>query len=147
MRNSRPLPAIALLLALALGIHAAVDAGRGEGPLTELQLGEIAAALTLAIFGIQGLISVLIEGEELDPGRVPARLTDQLSIAIVVLSIALFGIAVALAFGIADGWRIRAIGSLAGVGCVVLAVLLVFYKEAFVGDEANFDDRQDGVPW
>jgi hypothetical protein len=26
-------------------------------------------------------------------------------------------------------------------------LLLVFYKEAFIGDEATFDDRQDGVPW
>jgi len=147
MRNSPTLPTVALLLALALGVFAAVDAGRGRGPLTELQLGEIAAALTLAIFGFQGLISVLVEGQELEPGRVPARLTDPLSIAIVLFSIALFGIAVTLAFGIADGWRLRVIGTLAGVGCLVLAVLLVFYKEAFIGDEANFDDRQDGVPW
>ena len=38
-------------------------------------------------------------------------------------------------------------GVAAGAGCVFLATLLVCYKEAFLGDEARFDDREDGVPW
>lgn len=146
MRNSPTLPLLAILLALVLGLHAAFTAG-GPGPLTVLQLGEIAVALSLAIFGAQGLISVAVEGRELRPGRSPARLTDPLSVGIVLLSLLLFGIAVFLGYGITRDWRIEIIGSLAGVGCIVLAILLVFYKEAFVGDEATFDNRDDGVPW
>ena len=39
------------------------------------------------------------------------------------------------------------LGIAAGAGCMSLAVLLIFYKEAFLGDEARFDDREDGIPW
>lgn len=147
MTNSPRLPVLSIILALIMGIHVMVTTTGSDGPLTELQLAEIAVALALAIFGVQGLISVVIEGTELHPGRMPARLTGPLSAGIIVLSIILFGIALFLAYGIVNEWQIEAIGSLAGAGCIVLAILLVFYKEAFVGDEASFDDRQDGVPW
>lgn len=147
MCNSSALPTVSLVIALLLGLHVAIDAGRGEGPLTELQLGEVAVAITLVIFGLQGLISVLVEGRELTPGRVPARLSGGLSVGIVGLSIVFFANAIALGYGIAAIWALEAIGSLAGVGCIVLSLLLVFYKEAFIGDQANFDNRKDGVPW
>ena len=147
MRNSPALPLASLVLAILLGIHASAAAAGDGGPLNELQLGEFALALALLVFGLQGIISILIEGQELVPGRVPARLTNPLSVAIVIFSLLLFALAVLLAYGIADGWRLQVIGTLAGVGCLVLALLLVLYKEAFIGDEANFDDRQDGIPW
>jgi hypothetical protein len=136
-----------LALALLLGLHIAYEIGQSDGPLTELQLGEIAAAISLAIFGIQGLVSVAVEGQELHPGRSPARLTNGLSIGIAALSIILIVVAGLLAFAIAADWEIEAVGTLAGIGSIVISLLLVFYKEAFIGDEATFDDRQDGVPW
>lgn len=147
MRNSPRLPLASLIAAVVLVIHTAYSVGRADGPLTELQLGEIAFAITLTIFGIQGLISVVIEGQELHPGRVSARLTNGLSIGIVILSLLLLAIAASLAYGIAVGWGVEAIGTVTGTGCLTLSLLLVFYKEAFIGDEANFDNRQDGVPW
>lgn len=147
MRNSPALPMASLALALLLGLHIAYDIGRSDGPLTELQLGEIAAAISLAIFGVQGLISVVVEGQELHPGRSPARLTDGLSIGIAALSLVLIVVAGFLAFAIAADWQIEAVGTLAGIGSIAISLLLVFYKEAFIGDEATFDDRQDGVPW
>lgn len=147
LRNSPLLPIVALVIALILGLDAGIQAGGTDGPPTELQLGEIAVALTLAMYGVQGIVSIVVEGQELRPGRVPARLTNLLSAGIVVLSFALFAIALALAYGIADNWSVRAIGVLAGVGCVILSLLLVLYKEAFLGDEATFDNRRDGVPW
>jgi hypothetical protein len=119
----------------------------GEGPLTELELGGIAWSIGLAIFGLQGLLSVLVEGQELHPGRVRPRLTEPLSVAIVVFALALCGTAVALAWGLTGDWSPEALGWLAGAGCLILAVILIFYKEAFVGDEACFDERDDGVPW
>jgi hypothetical protein len=33
------------------------------------------------------------------------------------------------------------------VGCLDLAILLIFYKEVFIGDEARLDEIDDGVPW
>lgn len=146
MRNSPWLPVIALVVALVVGIYIATVAA-GDAPLNELQLGATAGALALAIYGIQGLVSVLIEGQELHPGRVPPRLTDWLSGGILVLTLILFCIALTLAYGIADDWRVEVIGSLAGAGCIVLALLLVFYKEAYLGDEADLDPRDDGIPW
>ena len=148
MTNSPRLPVVSLILAILLAIAAAatIDPGRPL-PLSELQLGAVGGALTLAVFGIQGLISVLLEGRELRPGMVPPHLINPLSAAIVIVSILLFGDALLLGYGIVVGWGTDALGVAAGTGCVFLATLLVCYKEAFLGDEARFDDREDGVPW
>ncbi|MDP9366200.1 MAG: hypothetical protein M3Q10_18595 [Chloroflexota bacterium] len=151
MDNSPRLPTVSILLAIGLGlITGASFLSRevGDVPfLSEAEIGMVAIGFTLAIFGVQGLISVLLEGRQLHPGIVRPRLTDPLSIAIIVSSVVLFGIAVALAYGIVLDWSPIALGLVAGAGCLILAMLLVFYKEAFVGDEACFDDREDGVPW
>jgi hypothetical protein len=148
MRNAWTLPAGALaitgILAVVLLI---VTPEGGRTPLTEVELGLVAAVVSLGVYGAQGLLSVALEGEELRPGRHGGRLTDPISVAIVVFSIALFAIAVSLAWGIAGDWNYRRLGILAGAGSLILALLLVFYKEAFVGDEASFDNREDGVPW
>lgn len=139
------MPSVALLVSLVLA--ATVWWTHGDGPLTELELGGIAWAIGLAIFGLQGLLSVLVEGEELVPGRVPPRLTNPLGVGIVVLSLALVATAGVLAYGLTSDWGAGAIGAVAGGGCLAVAVVLVFYKEGFVGDEASFDEREDGVPW
>jgi peptidoglycan/LPS O-acetylase OafA/YrhL len=145
MRNSPRLPGVALVVALILA--GTVWVTHGNGPLTELELGGVAWAIGLAIFGLQGLLSVLVEGEELEPGRVRPRLTDVLSVGIAVFSVALFAAAIVLAYGLTADWSTGALGVVAGAGCLAVAFLLVFYKEGFVGDEACFDEREDGVPW
>jgi len=146
--NSPRLPVIALVLAILLAITAAAAIDPDQPlPLSELQLGAVGGAVTLAIFGIQGLISVLLEGRELRPGMAPPHLTNPLSAAIVIVSILLFGDALLLGYGIVMGWGTAELGIAAGVGCICLATLFVCYKEAFLGDEARFDDREDGVPW
>ena len=146
--NSPRLPIVALILAGLLAIAAAAMIDPGQPlPLSELQLGAVGGALTLGVFGFQGLISVLLEGRELRPGMTPPHLTNPLSAAIVIVSILLFGDAVLLGYGIVIGWGTAALGVAAGAGCVFLATLLVCYKEAFLSDEARFDDREDGVPW
>jgi hypothetical protein len=148
MRNSWILPAVAVVAAVILAIFLlATTPEGGRTPLSELELGIVAAVIALIVFGVQGLLSIALEGEELRPGRHGGRLTDPASIAIVVFSLALAAIAVALAWGIADDWSPRRLGILAGGGALILALLLVLYKEAFVGDEVCFDDREDGVPW
>jgi len=146
--NSPRLPIVSLILAGVLAIVAAATTAPVQPlPLSELQLGAVGGALTLGVFGIQGLISVLLEGSELRPGMAPPHLTNPLSAAIVVVSMLLFGDALLLGYGIVTGWGTAALGVAAGAGCVFLATLLVCYKEAFLGDEARFDDREDGVPW
>ena len=151
MDNSPRLPTVCLVLAAVLAIAAIISYASSdrEGPfhLSEVEIGLVATAFGLGVFGAQGLISVLLEGRRLRPGIVRPRLTDELSIGIVLLSLLLFTTAVLLGYGLVSDWGPEVIGVLAGVGCLVLAALLVFYKEAFIGDEACFDEREDGIPW
>jgi lysylphosphatidylglycerol synthetase-like protein (DUF2156 family) len=153
MENSPRLCYLALVGAVGFTIATFVSYnGRDRGDadvlsLSEMEIFYVAVALGLVIFAVQGLISVLVEGRRLFPGLVAPRLTEPLSLAIVLFSLALFAIAITLSIAVADDWSVRRIGILAGVGCILLATLLIFYKEAFVGDEAHFDDREDGVPW
>ena len=145
MRNSRGLPIISLAAAAVLALI--VLATHGDGPLTELELGGAAWVVGLTIYGLQGLISIAIEGEELKPGRMPPHLTDPLSLGIAILSIAVIATAALLGYGVSSDWSPRTLGIFAGIGCIAIAAIAVFYKEGFIGDEARFDERDDGVPW
>jgi hypothetical protein len=146
--NSPLLPLVSLLVGIALAIAVAISAGpRGFFPLSELELGGVAGALAFVVFGVQGLLSVAVEGTELRPGSSPPHLTNPLSTAIIVLSLLLLIDAVLLGFGIVTGWGTLPLGIATGLGCLFVAALVLFYKEAFLGDEARFDDREDGVPW
>lgn len=148
MRNSPKLPILSLYLAAAITVLLVITTRKGGRiPLTEIELGLVAGAVTLAVYGLQGLLSIAIEGVELVPGRRGPVLTEPLSVSIVLFSGLLFVVAVSLGWGISDDWEERTIGILAGVGSLILALLLMLYKEAFLGDEARFDDRDDGVPW
>lgn len=149
MNNSPRLPTTCLLL--AVGLIAAVFVNHkllGDGIwLSEVEIGAVAVALTLGIFGIQGLTSVLLEGVELRPGRYAPRLTNPLSLAIVLLSIILLATSGVLVYALTSDWSPSWVGAIAGAAMIDLSLLLVIYKEAFVGDEVSFDDRVDGVPW
>jgi hypothetical protein len=148
VKNSPWLPIAALALAVVLAVAVIATTGpSGPIPLAELQLGAVGGALALTIFGVQGLISVALEGEELRPGLAPPHLTDPLSAAIVIAALLLFLDALLLGYGIVTGWGTARVGVAAGIGCLLLATILLFYKEAFLGDEAHFDDREDGIPW
>jgi len=72
---------------------------------------------------------------------------DPLSIAIAALSVLLFILAGLTGLAIVSGQPTAVIGSAAGAGCLDLGLLLLFYKEAFIGHEAHLEPRQDGVPW
>jgi len=115
-------------------------------PLSELDIGLAAWAFVLGLFGAQGLISILLEGAELRPGVTAPRLTLPLTWAIALLA-ALLALAFLLGGAILTGQPVSVVGLTAGASCLVLALLLVAYKEAFVGDEARLDPRKDGMPW
>jgi len=150
MQNSPGLPVVALVGALVLGAItlASVTAGIGGDPaLTELQIGATAWALALAIFGVTGIVSILVEGRQLILGAIQPRSSNLWSAAIAGGSILLFVLAVATALAIVTGQPTAVIGSAAGIACLDLSVLLISYKEAFVGREAHLDSRHDGIPW
>ena len=150
MQNSPGIPLASLVVAIALVVVAAVSgmAGVGRDPaLTELQIGATAWALALGIFGVQGLVSIIVEGRQVVPGIIKPRLTNSLSAVIAAASILLFMLAGLTGLAIVSGQSTAVIGTAAGAGCLDLGLLLVFYKEAFIGHEAHLDVRQDGVPW
>jgi hypothetical protein len=141
------LAALGVALALAGATVVSVLAGTGDPALNELQIGTTAWALALGIFGIQGIVSVLLEGRQLVPGTFLPQLSDRLSLAIAALSVLLFILAGLTALAIVSGQPTAMIGSAAGAGCLTLGLLLLVYKEALIGREAHLEPRHDGVPW
>lgn len=147
MRNTSGLPLTSLIAAVVLTIIVLLTHGINTEPLNELEIGAVAGALGLFIYAIQGLISVVVDGEELTPGKKPPHLTDLLSDGIVAICTLLIMTGITLAYGIASNWGAIALGALVGFGSILLSFLLVAYKEAFLGEETRFDRRDDGVPW
>jgi hypothetical protein len=150
MQNSPGIPLAALVVAIALATITmlSVIAGLGGGiALNELQLGATAWALALGIYGLQGIVSIVVEGRQVFPGMIKPRLNNPLSVVIAALSVVLFVLAGVTGLAIVSGQSTALIGTAAGAGCLDLGLLLLFYKEAFIGHEAHLDLRQDGVPW
>jgi hypothetical protein len=160
MQNSPGVPLATLVVAIALATITilSVIAGVGGGTaLNELQIGATAWALALGLFGLQGIVSIIVEGRQVFPGIIMPRLNPLraarygvdtlLSAAIAALSVLLFVLAGLTGFAIISGQSTALIGTAAGAGCLDLGLLLLFYKEAFIGHEAHLDLRQDGVPW
>jgi hypothetical protein len=150
MQNSpgNPLAALVVALALATITMLSVIAGVGGGiALNELQLGATAWALALGIYGLQGIVSIVVEGRQVSPGMIKPRLNNPLSAVIAALSVLLFVLAGVTGFAIVSGQSTALIGTAAAAGCLDLGLLLLFYKEAFIGHEAHLDLREDGVPW
>ena len=160
VQNSPLIPLAAFVVAIVLASVTVVSlmAGVGGNPaLNELQIGATAWALTLGIFGVQGIVSIVLEGRQLFLGTIAPRLNplrasrygvdNLLSTAIAALSVMLFVLAGLTGLAIVSGQPTAVIGSAAGAGCLDLGLLLLFYKEAFIGHEAHLEPRQDGVPW
>ena len=137
---------MAIILAGATSVS--VMAGVGGNPaLNELQIGAAAWALTLAIFAVQGIVSIVLEGRQLLVGTIGPRLTNPLSAAVAALSVLLLILAGLTGLAIVSGQPTTVVGTAAGAGCLDLGLLLLLYKEAFVGHEAHLEPRQDGIPW
>ena len=150
MQNSPGIPLAAFVVAIVLAgaTIVSVMAGVGGDPaLNELQIGAAAWAVTLAMFGAQGIVSIMLEGRQLFVGTIGPRLTNPLSAAIAACSILLLILAGLTGLAIASGQPTAVVGTAAGAGCLDLGLLLLLYKEAFVGHEAHLEPRQDGVPW
>ena len=150
MQNSPGIPLAAFVVAIILAgaTIVSVMAGVGGDPaLNELQIGAAAWALTLAIFAVQGIVSIVLEGRQLLVGTIGPRLTNPLSAAVAALSVLLLILAVLTGLAIVSGQPTTVVGTAAGAGCLDLGLLLLLYKEAFVGHEAHLDPRQDGIPW
>jgi len=137
---------VAIILAGATIVSVMAGVG-GDPALNELQIGAAAWALTLAIFAVQGIVSIVLEGRQLLVGTIGPRLTNPLSAAVAALSVLLLILAGLTGLAIVSGQPTTVVGTAAGAGCLDLGLLLLLYKEAFVGHEAHLEPRQDGIPW
>jgi len=143
-----PLAAFVVAIVLAGATIVSVMAGVGGDPaLNELQIGAAAWAVTLAMFGAQGIVSIVLEGRQLFVGTIGPRLANPLSAAIAACSILLLILAGLTGLAIVSGQPTAVVGTAAGAGCLDLGLLFLLYKEAFVGHEAHLEPRQDGIPW
>src|SRR5205085_7152155 len=96
MQNSPGIPLAALVVAIALATITmlSVIAGVGGGvALNELQLGATAWALALGLYGLEGIVSIVVEGRQVLPGTIEPRLSNPLSAVIAALSVLLFALA------------------------------------------------------
>lgn len=118
--------------------------------LDAYEIGLIAWGFLLALYGLQGILSVWLEGRELVPGR--SRREARPESPLWVLSIALGLTAFVLV------WAVRFIQELptapsrqlaldAGLLFLGLAAMLVLYRKYFLADEIVAQERDDGVPW
>jgi len=89
----------------------------------------------------------VVEGRQVFLGTIEPRLNTPLSAATAALSVLLLVLAGLTGLAIVSGQPTGVIGGAAGAGCLDLGLLLLFYKEAFIGHEAHLEPRQDGVPW
>src|SRR6266852_7040500 len=119
MQNSPRIPVAAFVVAIALAGVTIVSlmAGVGGNPaLNELQIGATAWALALGIFGVQGIVSIIVEGRQVLPGTMTPRLNGPLSTAIAALSILLLALAGLTGLAIVSGQSTALIGTAAGAG-------------------------------
>jgi len=166
-RNDATIPWLALAAAAFLGLilaysfstHPPPDPAAAQVPRlawvpASLERHEIfltSVIMILAIYGIHGLVSVWLEGRELEPGRRPARHSPWAFWAILACLSAVLAISVAFAGAIADGLRagpdtVRE-GFLMGSLLLLFALALALYKHHFLPDEVLVEEPDTDVPW
>jgi len=116
--------------------------------LKAYEIGLVAWSFLLALFGLQGLITVFLEGEELEPRAGEEREGSRWAVALLVGLLALeVTLAVLFARGLYSGARAETLALYGGGIFLALAAMLVVYRRAFVEDEVIAQEREDGFPW
>lgn len=115
--------------------------------LDSYQIALIVWGFVLALYGLQGLLSVWLEGAAQPGEKSPAPEPLGAVAAIAILA----GIEIFLAVRFVQSLqhqpepqRLAFYGALLFFG---LAAMLVLYRKYFIGDEVITQDRDDGVPW
>lgn len=158
-RNDTLVPFFALLFGVALGLMAYLDgrhitqlAKAAPKDLSVGQIGLVAFGMVLVVYGLIGLLSVWLEGEELRPGKHSRRSGT---------GVLAFGLALVVALVVFSGLFVRSIISSQNSGAVDAAqqgalfagmmlsgaALLALYKRYFIGEEAIAEDERGEFPW
>lgn len=118
--------------------------------LDAYQIGLLAWAFLLALYGVQGALSVWLEGRELhvEPGE--QRGDPRAPLWSLLAALGLTGFVLVWAFKFAAELATAPSRQLAldsGLLFVALAAMLALYRRHFLRDEVLAQDRDDGVPW
>jgi len=117
--------------------------------LEAYEIALIAWVTVLAVFGLQGLISVWLEGRELEADK-PKRASEPLAAVVAMGALALAEVFLAARLVRALHVAPEPAGTLAlyaSLGAFILAVMLIIYRRYFIDDEVIVGEREDGVPW
>jgi len=116
--------------------------------LDSYQIALIAWGFLLALYGVQGVLSVWLEGRELRLNAHRERPREPLWVFVVVLGLTAleFFLAVRFVMGLPTA-PARQLALDSGLLFLVLAAMLVLYRKYFVEDEVVAGERDDGVPW
>ena len=116
--------------------------------LEAYEIALIIWSVLLGLLGLQGLISIYLEGEVEEVGVYAA---PKPSWGIVALMAALTGGVVWAAGAFIQqgvgGETANALGPLAALMAFLLAALVGLYRRYFINDEVVAQERDDGVPW
>ncbi len=116
--------------------------------LESYQVALIVWGFVLALYGVQGLLSVWLEGQELRPGEknsAPEPMGAVIVMALLAGAVLLCAVQFVRSLQYQpDPQRLALYGALLFWG---LAAMLVLYRRYFIGDEVVVGDRDDGVPW
>lgn len=117
--------------------------------LTEYQIGLLAWVLVLAVYGVVGLASVWLEGEEPVPQRVEPRPGTGAVIALTVFALATLAGSVFFIRQVvrADSGPMLALGLSGAFWMWSLAMVLAVYRRYFVPNETIEQDRDEELPW
>ena len=115
--------------------------------LEAYEIALIIWSVLLGLLGLQGLISIYLEGEVEEVGvYAPSTPSWKLIILMAVLTGGVVWTAVAFVQralnASADG-----LGTLATLMVFLLAALVGLYRRYFIADEVIAQQRDDGVPW
>jgi hypothetical protein len=158
-RNDAVVPAFAVIFSIALfwmtyldGQHIALLEGHTPAELSVGQIGLMAFAMVLFVYGFVSLISYWLEGAELRPGKHMPAASSLPVVAGVVLAVLLVAIAGffarALAFGATIGYHNAALqGGLFAAMMLLIALLVTIYKKYFMGEEVVAEDEKSDFPW
>jgi len=116
--------------------------------LESYQIALIVWGFVLALYGVQGVLSVWLEGQQLQPGEKKAAPEPLPAVAaITVLAGAEIALAVQFVQNLRHGPNPHALALDGALLFLGLAAMLVLYRKYFLSDEVITQDRDDGVPW
>jgi hypothetical protein len=116
--------------------------------LEAYEVWQIAWVFALALFGVQGLISVFLEGQELRPGMKEAL--SESNVALLLMALLLLAelfICFKFINDLAGAASVQTLAWETSAGFFLLAAMVIVYRRWFLPHEVLVQERRDHVPW